>query len=139
LGYLIDEVPIVSKVLRNKDDSCWSFFCPGCEVTHNFYDSWVFNGDLERPTVEPSIKVEYCRYPLVDPTTGDFARGADGEYILDEHRMLRGAKKMTCHSFIRDGMIRFLADCTHGLAGKTVPLLDVPDDPPADHDIKRHS
>jgi hypothetical protein len=131
--------PIVSKVLRDKDYDCWKFFCPGCEVTHNFYDSWKFNGDLDRPTVEPSIKVEYCRYPPVDLSTGDFARGADGEYLLDEHGMLRGAKKMVCHSFIRDGLIQFLADCTHELAGKIVPLTDVPNDPPADHDIIRHS
>lgn len=27
-----------------------------------------------------------------------------------------------CHSFVFDGEIRFLGDCTHALAGKTVPL-----------------
>jgi hypothetical protein len=27
-----------------------------------------------------------------------------------------------CHSFIKDGMIQFLDDCTHALAGQTVPL-----------------
>ena len=27
-----------------------------------------------------------------------------------------------CHSFVEDGMIRFLNDCDHELAGKTVPL-----------------
>jgi len=27
-----------------------------------------------------------------------------------------------CHSFITDGKIRFLDDCTHSLAGKTVEL-----------------
>ncbi|MGC4033677.1 MAG: hypothetical protein QM754_18485 [Tepidisphaeraceae bacterium] len=27
-----------------------------------------------------------------------------------------------CHSFVRDGQIEFLGDCTHELAGKTVPL-----------------
>lgn len=28
----------------------------------------------------------------------------------------------TCHSFVRDGQIEFLSDCTHALAGKTVSL-----------------
>lgn len=27
-----------------------------------------------------------------------------------------------CHSFVENGMIRFLSDCSHELAGKTVPL-----------------
>ena len=29
-----------------------------------------------------------------------------------------------CHSFIRDGRIQFLGDCTHHLAGQTVDLPD---------------
>jgi len=27
-----------------------------------------------------------------------------------------------CHSFVTDGQIQFLGDCTHKLAGRTVPL-----------------
>lgn len=30
-----------------------------------------------------------------------------------------------CDSFIRDGMVLFLPDCSHELAGKTVDLLEV--------------
>jgi len=29
---------------------------------------------------------------------------------------------MCCHSFITDGQIKFLGDCTHELAGQTVAL-----------------
>lgn len=29
---------------------------------------------------------------------------------------------MVCHSFIRDGQMQFLGDCTHDLAGQTVDL-----------------
>jgi hypothetical protein len=29
-----------------------------------------------------------------------------------------------CHSFITDGRIQFLGDCTHRLAGQTVPIPD---------------
>lgn len=30
-----------------------------------------------------------------------------------------------CHSFITAGRIRFLADCTHALAGQTVDLPEI--------------
>lgn len=32
-----------------------------------------------------------------------------------------------CHSFIRDGKIEFLNDCTHELKGQTVDLPELPD------------
>jgi len=43
-----------------------------------------------------------------------------------------------CHSFVTDGRIQFLADCTHALANQTVDLpdwteLDAPDAPPPPH------
>ena len=33
--------------------------------------------------------------------------------------------RLTCHSFVTDGRIQFLADCTHPLAGQTVDLPEV--------------
>lgn len=30
-----------------------------------------------------------------------------------------------CHSFVRDGKIEFLGDCTHEMAGTTIELPDV--------------
>ena len=30
-----------------------------------------------------------------------------------------------CHSWINDGKVQFLSDCSHELCGQTVPLLDV--------------
>lgn len=51
--------------------------------------------------------------------------GADaGELDADGFR----APPAVCHSFIRDGQIQFLSDCTHALAGQTVPLPAWPDD-----------
>ena len=32
--------------------------------------------------------------------------------------------KKVCHSFVTDGKIRYLNDCTHHLKGQTVELLD---------------
>lgn len=31
-----------------------------------------------------------------------------------------------CHSFVRDGKIQFLDDCSHKLAGRTVELPNIP-------------
>ena len=79
----------------------YGFYCPGCECDHAFNTdkskrpAWDFNGDLVHPTISPSLLIRWGR-----PTKGD----------------------RVCHSFIRDGQIQFLADCTHALAGKTVPL-----------------
>ncbi len=79
------------------------FHCPGCQFDHVVTTDetapvhWTVSDDLERPTMSPSIVVSW-------------------EY---------GGKKMRCHSFVRDGNIEFLDDCTHHLAGKTVILPDV--------------
>lgn len=37
-----------------------------------------------------------------------------------------GAGKV-CHSYLRAGQWEFLSDCTHELAGKTVPMVPLPD------------
>jgi hypothetical protein len=49
-----------------------------------------------RPTFEPSILIS-------------IGNGPD-------------APRLVCHSFVREGKIQFLGDCTHELAGQTVPL-----------------
>jgi len=80
------------------------FECPGCEMSH--YPAikntdpgplWSFNNDLEKPTLKPSVLV----------------------------RWNEGDEKHICHSFVTDGRIRFLNDCTHELAGKTVDLKPI--------------
>lgn len=80
----------------------WMFRCPGCDLDpndsgiHAPTDGWSFNGDHQRPTFSPSILVRW--------------NAPDGEKI--------------CHSYVRDGRIQFLGDCTHALAGQTVDLPD---------------
>ena len=75
-----------------------SFLCPGCGCGHWFKTDgpgpcWTFNGDRDRPTVRASILVRH---------------GRNGSLV--------------CHSFITDGQIQYLGDCTHKLAGQTVDL-----------------
>lgn len=82
------------------------FWCPGCDGAHQVQvgegpgPRWGFDGNYERPTLTPSVNVTY--------------NGSDaGRY---------GAPPAVCHSFVRDGQIQFLSDCTHALAGQTVSL-----------------
>lgn len=70
------------------------FWCPGCDMAHCINDQlWTFNGDVERPTIQPSVLVQGSSW-----------------------------QNLTCHSFVTDGRIQFLADSTHALAGQTVEL-----------------
>lgn len=103
-----------AKIIVDDDKRYWGvrITCPGCKSWHTLptdwmpagYErspypsaenrpSWNFNGDLEKPTFEPSI--------------------------------LTRAGSNVCHSFVRDGRIQFLGDCTHALAGKTVDLPEI--------------
>lgn len=100
----------ISKKLRSVAGDGLMFWCPGCDVAHLVYHGagpgprWGWNGDAERPTFTPSVRVTYSG--------------------LDAGR--DGAPPTVCHSFITDGLIRFLDDCTHALVGQTVDLLDWP-------------
>jgi hypothetical protein len=101
----------------------WMIQCPACGNGHRLSESgWKFNDDLDEPTFSPSLLVRSTDLPAPDPVTDDFARGEDGEYLVDDQGRLLGAKDRICHSFIRDGWIEFLGDSTHELAGQTVEL-----------------
>lgn len=76
------------------------FMCPGCGRTHSINNTWTFNGDMERPTITPSVKVTWPQG--------------------------KGKPDRICHSFVTDGKIQFLSDCTHSLAGQTVDLDEFP-------------
>lgn len=76
----------------------WVFECPGCNCCHYADDRWTFNGDAESPTFSPSIFVN-----------------SDGS----------NPTVPRCHSFVRNGKIEFLNDCTHELAGQTVDMVDI--------------
>jgi hypothetical protein len=88
--------------------TCW-VWCPGCDhacaIPVAGEDGtlppsgayWDWNGDLERPTFDPSILQEQSNV---------LAR---------------------CHSYIRNGQWQFLGDCSHELAGQTVDMVPLPD------------
>lgn len=37
----------------------------------------------------------------------------------------KGGDGVVCHSFVNNGKVQFLGDCTHEFAGKTLDLLEV--------------
>ena len=106
----------LGRKLRRTDNGMVLFKCPGCKHAHGIgvepaadgvaRPTWQFNGDGDRPTFSPSVHVR----------TG---RAVDPSFIPEE-----GDPPEICHSFVTDGQIQFLNDCTHALAGQTVPLPD---------------
>jgi hypothetical protein len=97
----------------------YRFFCPACACSHfvTFAPGlWTWNGDAERPTIDPSISA-VAYHP---PTTAEVAAIMSGEHVEP--------RPLNCHSFVVDGEIRYQTDCTHEFAGKSVPLgeADVP-------------
>lgn len=102
----------VRGVLRVLEGGRLGFMCPGCHDLHQVRirpassPSWDFNGDYERPTFSPSILVRWSEPSDVPEEFDDTSKD----------------RPMRCHSFVRDGQIQFLNDCTHALAGKTVAL-----------------
>lgn len=96
----------LSRLLRSAEGGRLLFRCPGCRSAHavavgeGLGPRWGWNGSAEAPTFTPSVKVSYD--------------GADAGQ--------EGAPPAVCHSFVVDGRIQFLGDCTHSLAGQTVDL-----------------
>lgn len=106
-----------------ENDGLVSFFCPGCEMTHYISvgegdgPRWNWNGSKERPTFTPSILVRNGHY-----VPGHADKPCWCEFHQKNPDSDISFKCLQCHSFITDGYIQYLADCSHTLAGQTVPL-----------------
>lgn len=106
----------LSKILRSVEGGGLMFCCPGCGKKHSIFvgpgsgPRWMWNADVDLPTFTPSILV----IGVERLTEEEHAALMRGEKI--EPRPLR------CHSVVEGGSIKFLDDCTHALAGKTVAI-----------------
>ena len=89
----------VDKNATGRKAGGWNFWCPGCNDLHGVDDGWAFDGNEAAPTLSPSLLVKY----------GDHKGNA------------------RCHSFVEKGHFRYLSDCTHKLAGQTVPIPKWPE------------
>lgn len=98
----------LSSKLRAVEGGGLMFWCPGCDGAHMVRvgegsgPRWGYNGNPDAPTFTPSVLVTY--------NGPDAGQG--------------GAPPAICHSFVTDGRIQFLSDCSHALAGQTVDLPD---------------
>jgi hypothetical protein len=90
------------RVARYEKEDYVNFDCPGCGQFHVLPikgpNAWGFNGNYDRPTLTPSILANRGR---ANPTAH------------------------ICHSYVTDGRIQFLGDCTHELANQTVDLPEI--------------
>ena len=78
---------------RSRDEHKHAFFCPGCGFAHWFKTHG-----------------------------GGWTWNGDRERPTISPSVLAWADAFRCHSFVTDGRIRFLDDCTHKLRGQTVDL-----------------
>lgn len=92
----------------------YMIFCPACKCGHQFHTGrWSFNGDIEKPTFKPSMLVRGV-VPLTDEECDRVMAGEEINPI-----------PLVCHSFVTNGSIQFLSDCSHGMKGQTVDLPEV--------------
>ncbi len=97
-----DRAPRLMGCLLFGDDVVgYTFFCPGCEITHHFTIKdagqdpghvWTFDGNFESPTFQPSL-----------------------DYVGH------------CHLRLVSGRLQFQGDSNHALAGQTVDMVPFPE------------
>ncbi|WP_223630229.1 DUF6527 family protein [Pseudomonas atacamensis] len=122
----------LSRVLAQAKEGDLFFKCPGCDMVHGVSTGsgpgprWGYNGNPDAPTFTPSILARTTGAP-----GGRSVMSADEELEYDAIYASGGREAVfasrfgkVCHSFVTDGRIQFLGDCTHGLAGQTVNLSD---------------
>lgn len=106
----------LSSILRSAEGGRLTFWCPGCKEPHAIKHGnggWTWNGNADKPTFTPSILVSGIQ------TEKDDAGKWTGEWVLDAQG---NTIPTICHSFVTDGRIQFLGDCTHEMVGQTVDL-----------------
>jgi hypothetical protein len=101
----------------------YAFECPACGHLHAFKvwkdgntptgPSWTFDGNMEKPTFTPSLRV----FNPMSLENGVFTKTA-------------------CHLNVTAGQIVFHSDCPHALAGKTVPMVDLGQDEEAASEVE---
>ncbi len=103
-----------------------AIICPGCGYPHIIYlvggsgapnKTWSFNNNFDNPTFQPSLLCTSGIY--ADP---DWKPSIPEDEDEDNIKYKSPPYSTRCHSFITNGNIQFLNDCTHELKGQTVPL-----------------
>ena len=104
-------------LLRPRQGGGFSWWCPGCDHANGVGPGWSFNGDLLKPTFQPSIKTTWTMHGGEDSPSTDHP---------DSECARLGCVFHCCHLYITDGTLKYLGDCTHPLRGQTVPMVEWP-------------
>ena len=75
--------------------------------------NWTWNGDVDKPTLRPSVLTEGT-WRLTDAEHATIMAGGHVE-----------PRPYRCHTWVADGQAQFLDDCNHELRGQTLDLLEV--------------
>lgn len=105
----------ISPKLR-KAEGGYSHYCPGCDEMHYIAverplangAQWTFNGDVNSPSFTPSVHIR------------------TGRAVLEGFVPEPGDPPEVCHYILTDGVLNYCGDTTHGHAGQSVVLPDIP-------------
>jgi hypothetical protein len=121
----------MSKLTFDNDGDGITFYCPGCDSAHRIIVSnpskrtngWTYNGNADKPTFSPSVLVNSTKATKRGEEQYDaWVSAGYPKPAPDLDRMAT-----VCHSFVTDGRIQFLDDCTHHLKSQTVDLPEQPE------------
>lgn len=105
---------VSSKLRRSTDGYTW--YCPACDEPHPLPDGWSFDGNLEQPTFSPSFRHSGKQRIIVNGLwTGEWLRNDNNE-----------ALDWVCHYIVTAGQVAYCGDCTHAMAGQTIPMPPLP-------------
>lgn len=97
------------KLIKSSEvEGIYFFHCPGCKCSH-----W-FSTSGRTPSYPNEIREQF-KWTF---------NGNEESPTVRASILVKTAKNAICHSFITDGKIQYLSDCTHELAGKTVDMVD---------------
>ena len=122
---------LLSRLLSSTADNGLRFFCPGCKTPHRIQHGtgpgprWGWNGDADKPTFTPSVLV--TGRDLTPKGEADFEAWCAAGHP-DRKGVPFESADVRCHTFVTDGRIQYLSDCTHHLAGQTIDLPPWPTD-----------
>lgn len=106
----------VNHPLAVSADAGWMHWCPACNEVHAIAvekafangAKWSFNGNMDKPSFVPSVKITIGPMPTVPVGRAD------------------AGKIYVCHYILTDAVIDYCGDCTHSLRGQKVALPVIP-------------
>jgi hypothetical protein len=120
----------MAKLMRVEgDEGMLMFQCPACGNCHAFTVTpkhpsgtprpcWTWNGSIEKPTFTPSLLVTGTE--MTEKGKADYEAWVAAGYPKPAPKL--DSRPTRCHSYVTDGRIQFLGDCTHAMAGQTVEI-----------------